>query len=146
MNFIRSYINTIHRLTTGGFILSWLLVAIVLPIKIMGFADSHDVYSVFNADEGCFELVVGLHEDSEGLHLMDEENDAHSFHNSCCFDNLALTFKKQKADFDLPLSYNNEEVEFNFLSERILQPVTLNEHPLPPPETYQTLRITCLLI
>ncbi|MEX0639274.1 MAG: hypothetical protein WD094_02345, partial [Balneolaceae bacterium] len=100
----------------------------------------------FNADEGCFELVVDHHEDAEGFHLMDEENDAHSFHTSCCFDDLALTLKKQEADFNLPLSYDNDGIEFNFHSERILRPVTLQEYPLPPPATYQELRITRLLI
>lgn len=119
---------------------------IVLPIKIFGFADSHSIYSVFNADEGCFELVVDYHEDAEILHLMDEENDVHSFHNSCCFDDLALTFKKQEADFDLPLTYNNKGIDVDPLSERIPRPVTIHEHPLPPPVTYQTLRITCLLV
>ncbi|MDZ7758305.1 hypothetical protein [Rhodohalobacter sp.] len=146
MNFIRSHINRINWLTTGGFILSWLLMAIVLPVNILGFADSHSIYSVFNADEGCFELVVDHHEDAEGFHLMDEENDAHSFHNSCCFDDLALTFKKQEADFNLPLSYDNEGIESNFHSERFLRPVTLQEYSLPPPAVYQELRITRLLI
>jgi len=123
-----------------------MLMAIVLPVKVLGFADSHDIYSVFNADEGCFELVVGHHEDAEGFHLMDEENDVHSFHNSCCFDDLALTYKKQEADFDLPLSYENEGIEFNLLTERIPRPVSIQEQPLPPPISIQVLSITRLLI
>jgi len=146
MNFIRSYINRIHWIATGGFILSWLLMAVVLPIKIFGFAETHSVYSVFNADEGCFELMVDHHEDADGFHLMDEENHAHSFHNSCCFDDLAMIFKKQDADFDLSLSYTNKEIDVDPFSERIQRPVTIHEHPLPPPVTYQTLRITRLLV
>jgi len=146
MNFIRSHINRINCLTTVGFILSWLLMAIVLPVEIMGYADSHSVYSVFNADEGCFELVVGHHDDAEAIHMMGEEDDAHSFHNSCCFDDLALTFKKQEADFDLPLSYHNVGVEFNLLTERITQPVSIQEQPLPPPISIQVLSTTRLLI
>jgi len=120
--------------------------AIVLPVEIMGFADSHSVYSVFNADEGCFELVVGHHDDAEAIHMMGEEDDAHSFHNSCCFDDLALTFKKQEADFDLPLSYHNVGVEFNLFTERITRPVSIQEQPLPPPISIQVLSITRLLI
>jgi hypothetical protein len=146
MNSIRSNINRIHWLTTGGFILSWVLMAIVLPVKILGFADSHSIYSVYNADEGCFELVVDHHQDAEGFHLMDEKSDAHMFHNSCCFDDLALTFKKQETDFDLPLIYDNEGFDANSPSERILRTVSIQELPLPPPVTYQTLRITRLLI
>ncbi|SMO65602.1 hypothetical protein SAMN06265219_10742 [Gracilimonas mengyeensis] len=122
------------------------MMAIVLPVKILGFAESHSIYSVFNADEGCFELVVDHHENADGFHLMDEENDAHSFHSSCCFDNLALTFKKQDTDFDLPVSYGNDCDGFSHISERPHRPITLQEHPLPPPESQHTLRITRLLI
>lgn len=146
MNCIRSHIYKINLLATFGFILSWVLMAILLPIKIFGFAETHSIYSVFNSDEGCFELMVDHHEDADGFHLMDEENDAHLFHNSCCFDNLALIFKKQEADFDLPLTYENEGIEYNLLSERISRPVTIYEHPLPPPVAHQTLRITRLLV
>jgi len=146
MNFTRSHLNRINWLATVGFILSWLLMAIVLPVQILGFSDSHDVYSIFNADEGCFELVVGHHDDAEAKHMMGEEDDAHSFHNSCCFDDLALTHKKQEADFDLSLSYNNVGVEFNLLTERVTRPVTIQEQPLPPPISIQVLSITRLLI
>jgi len=146
MKFFRSHINRINRLTTAGFILSWLLMAIVLPVEILGFTDSHSVYSVFNADEGCYELVVDHHNNTDEFHLMDEENDAHLFHNTCCFDDLALTFKKQETDFDLPLSYEYDKVEFNILSERIPRPVSIQEQPFPPPISIQVLSITRLLI
>jgi|SRR6056297_506001 len=146
MTWTRNYIHAFYRLTTGGFILSWVLMAIVLPVKIFGFAETHSIYSVFNADEGCFELLVDHHKDADTFHLMDEENHDHSFHNSCCFDDLALIFKKQDADFDLPLTYTNKDFAVNTLSDRITPPVTIHEYPLPPPVTYQTLRITRLLI
>jgi hypothetical protein len=120
--------------------------AIVLPVKILGFADSHSIYSVFNADEGCFELVVDHHEDAKGFHLMDEENDAHSFHSSCCFDDLALTFKKHEADFNLPLAYLKTQDRSNFFSERFLRPENPQEKPLPPPTSFHELRTTRLLI
>ncbi len=146
MKFIRSYIHRINWLTTAGFILSWLLMAIVLPVKILGFVDSHSIYSVFNADEGCYELVVDHHQDDEGFHLMDEENDVHSFHSSCCFDDLALTLKKQETDFYLSLSYEHEEFEISLLSKQTQHSFTIGELPLPPPVMHQSLRITRLLI
>lgn len=146
MNYIRSHIYRVNLVATVSFMLSWLLMAIVLPVKILGFADSHSIYSVFNADEGCFELVVDHNEDANRFHLMDEENDAHSFHSSCCFDDLALTYKKPDTDFDLPLSYENEGFEFNLLTKQKQSTVTLQEHPLPPPVMHQSLQITRLLI
>lgn len=145
MTWIRKHIHALYRLTTGGFVLSWMLMAIVLPIKIFGFTDSHSINSVFNADEGCFKLMVDHHEDAERLHVMDEETDTHSYHDSCCFDDLALTFKKQEADFDLSLTYN-KGIDVDPLYDRVPRPVTIHEHPLPPPVTYQTLRITRLLV
>jgi len=146
MKFIRSHINTFYRFTTGGFILSWLLTAFVLPVMISWIADSHSVYSVFNADEGCFELVVDHHENADDFHFMDESNNAHSFHTFCCFDDLALTFKKQEADHDLPLTYINAGIDFSLFSEKIPRPVALQEKPLPPPVSVQELRVTRLLI
>jgi hypothetical protein len=146
MKFIRSHINSILKVVLGTFSLSWILLVLAVPVQVAAMGESHQIFSIYNADEGCFELVVDHHEDADGFHLMDEENDAHSFHNSCCFDDLALTYKKQDTDFDLPLSYENEGFEFNLLSKQKQSTVTLQEHPLPPPVMHQSLQITRLLI
>jgi len=146
MRFIRSHTYTFYRFATGGFILSWFLTAIVLPVMISRLADSSSVSSVYNVEEGCFKWVVEHHECDKDFQLMDENNDEHSFNTSCCFDDLALTFKKQEADYDLTLLYINAEVNFSLVSEQIPRSVTLQEKPLPPPLSVQELRITRLLI
>jgi len=146
MTFIRSHISAFYRFATGGFILSWLLTAVALPVMISLIADSHSVSSIFNVEEGCYEWVMGHQEADNDFQLMDEDNDLHSFHSSCCFDDLALTFKKQEADYDLPIFYINTDINFSLLAEQMARPVTLQEKPLPPPVSAQELRITRLLI
>ena len=109
-------------------------------------AGSHSLYSVFNAEEGCFELVVNHADDATTVDFLDENNESHSFRTSCCYDDLVLTFKKKDVDFDLPLTYLNTQSEFNLVTERFVHPVNPQEKPLPPPLSSEELRITRLLI
>lgn len=119
---------------------------IVSPVMISWIAGTHSLYSIFNAEEGCFELVVDHAEGVANIDLVDENNESHSFHISCCYDDLALTFKKKDVDFDLPLTYLNTQGEFNTFTERFAHPINLQEKPLPPPISSEELRITRLLI
>lgn len=130
----------------GGFTLSWLLMAILLPIQILNFSGSHSIYSVFNPDEGCFELILDHQDDADDFLHMDENEEAHFFHNSCCFNDLALTFKKQKADHALPFTYTKPNHKFELLSDRISHPTTVHLVPFPPTDSVQKLQITRLLI
>jgi len=146
MKFIRLNINIFNKLATCGFAFSWLLTAIMLPVVISLIADSHTTYSVFNAEEGCYELVVDHHENTDDFHVMDESNGLHSFHTSCCFDDLALTFKKDEADHQLPLFFFSTEINFSLVSEQIPRPVAIQVIPLPAPVSVLELRVTRLLI
>lgn len=132
-------------MTLGAFFASWFMLVAVIPMHVAAMAGSHAVFLIFNANEGCYDLVMDHCSDADEAHIADvEEHDLHFFHNSCCYDEYVVKFKNHDIDHDLTIQQPIFELqEFSF------QPATqleYSEHNLPPPATLDVLRVTRLLI
>ncbi len=146
MKLLRSNIDVLNKLTIGSFVFSWLMLVIAIPAQIVAMAGSHTIFSVYNAEEGCYELVMNHHKDAEGAHLSDvEEHDIHSFHSSCCYDEFLVKLKKQDTQQDAPIAnilFETSPSSFHKQSESFYL-----ENNLPPPlVTLEVIRVTRLLI
>lgn len=145
MKFIRKHIATINKITLGAFVASWLLLFFAIPVQVAAMADSHAMFSVYNAEEGCFELVMDHHENEDSEHLADmEKHDLHSFHSSCCYDEFLVKLKKQ--DVDHTLTFEQPVDETNFIPSQKTSTAHYFEQSLPPPVTLDVIRVTRLLI
>lgn len=146
MKFIRAHINPILKLALGSFSFSWVLLVLAVPVQVAAMGESHQIFSIYNTDEGCYELVMDHHKDLDPNHLTeDEEHEYHSIHSSCCYDDFLVKTKKE-------VDHQTEYVTFPqllyttaFRAENIS--FTLLERFLPPPKTsLEVLRVTRLLI
>ena len=97
MQFIRSYCSIIQNFTLSAFFFSWVLLVLAVPMQIAAIGETHQIFSIYNENEGCFELVFDHHKDAGPEHLSDEEDHMyHSFHGSCCFDEFLLKLEKEE--------------------------------------------------
>lgn len=145
MKFVRKHISLFYKLTTGAFISSWLMLVLALPMQVAALAESHQLFSVFNEAEDCFELVMDHHENADSEHFADVDgHDQHSFHSSCCYDDFLVKLKKQDVNHALIFEQPVDEVHA-FSSPKTLT-VHLFEENLPPPVTLAVIRVTRLLV
>lgn len=118
----------------------------MIPLQVSSMSKTHHVFSEFNVDEGCFELVMDHHADGGTNHLKKaEDHDVHYFHSSCCFDNVLVKNQKQfkELDFDsvvLPVFESK-----SLVSKRLFF-LNLERNLTPPLVAHKVLRVTRLLI
>ncbi|MEX2574959.1 MAG: hypothetical protein WD317_11705 [Balneolaceae bacterium] len=145
MKFIRKHISLFYKLTTGAFISSWVMLVLALPVQTVALAESYQVFSVFNAAEDCFELVIDHHKNADSEHFADGEgHDQHSFHSSCCYDDFLVKLKNQ--DVHHALIFEQPVDEVHAFSSPKTPTVHFFEENLPPPVTLSVIRVTRLLV
>lgn len=146
MKFIRAQINPILKLALGSFSFSWALLVLAVPLQVAAIGESHQIFSIYNADEGCYELVMDHHKDVDPEHLNDEEgHEYHSFHSSCCYDEFLVKTKKETDHQTEYVSIPKLLFTTTFPAES--GSVTLLERDLPPPKvSLKVLRLTRLII
>jgi hypothetical protein len=142
----RSHINTILKLALSSFVLSWLLLFLVSPLQIVALGKTHQVFSIFNPDEGCFDLILDHHQSAEAECLSDsKDHDLHVLHDSCCYDEFLLKTKKPDIKPDVSVIHSLFKPSTPWFQKRSLS--TYLENNLPPPlVTLKILRVTRLLI
>lgn len=146
MKLIRSNITPILKLAFGSVLFSWVLTGLVIPLQVAALGKSHQVFSVYNAEEGCFELIIDHHKDIDPEHLAaDEEHEYYSIHNSCCYDDFLV---KTRKDVDHQTEYSAvPKLLYATSSHSENHSFTLLENNLPPPRvSLDVLRVTRLLI
>ncbi|MEX0771773.1 MAG: hypothetical protein WD038_01325 [Balneolales bacterium] len=145
MKTLRKYSTSITLSTTVAFTLSWLLVMLILPLQVIGWSGSHQVFSVFNSEEGCFELVLDHQDDAGQEHHNEMDVHEHHFiHTACCFDKPVPV---KKTGLDVPQS----PVLLLFTFFNLFTPHSQSEFltysdPPSPPVAMQVIRVTELLI
>jgi hypothetical protein len=122
------------------------LLVLAVPVQVAAMGESHQIFSIYNADEGCYELVMDHHKDLDPNHFKkDEEHEYHSIHSSCCYDEFLVKTKKETDHQTEYVSIPELLSAIAFLSES--GSVTLLERDLPPPKaSLEVLRVTRLLI
>lgn len=146
MKIFRSHINTILKLALSSFVFSWLLLVLVSPLQIAALGKTHQISSVFNPDEGCFDLILDHHQSAEAECLSDsEDHDLHVLHDSCCYDEFLLKTKKSDIKPDVSVIHYLLKSSTPCFQKRSLSNYLENNLP-PPPVILKILRVTRLLI
>lgn len=146
MKYIRIHSNQIFKLTLGFFFSSWLLLVLAIPLQVFALGESHLIYFIYDADEGCYELVMDHHGDPGPDHITeDEEHKYHSFHSTCCYDDFSIKTRNE-VDHQTDYSFVPQFLyTISFQSEN--KSFTSVENNLPPPKvSLDVIRVTCLLI
>tara|TARA_R100001143_G_scaffold63595_1_gene73203 strand:+ start:12651 stop:13091 length:441 start_codon:yes stop_codon:yes gene_type:complete len=146
MKLLRKHIAPILKLALGSFSFSWVLLVLAVPFQVATLGESHQLFFIYNSDEGCYELVMDHHKDLDPNHIAeDQENEYHSIHSSCCYDGFLVKTKKvvdqQTTNFSAPQLLFTTTLYSENNSDLLL------ERDLPPPKTsLNVIRVTRLLI
>tara|TARA_R100000908_G_scaffold61512_1_gene39632 strand:- start:194 stop:595 length:402 start_codon:yes stop_codon:yes gene_type:complete len=127
----------------AAFLFSWVGFSLLLPLSVSVLASTHDVFSTYNSDKGCFEIVLQHSEDTNSGYKTVEKKH-HQFQNQCCYDDALIRNECPDCKIALPtISYlfgNYAEPVFQFSVSIYLK------NNLSPPVTLKVIKVTQLLI
>lgn len=119
---------------------------LAIPVQLAAMGQNHHIFSVFNSDEGCFDLLLYHHKDAESECLSDiGDHDLHTFHDSCCYDEFLVRAKNHDIELDASVIHFLLKFSTPSFQKHSLSDYLENNLP-PPPVTLEILRVTRLLI